>query len=213
MEVFDIHTHHVPPVPSQAIRNCFPETFSPHAGSFCSVGLHPWYLEKETLERQWEKLLDAIRHPQVVAIGEAGLDRLTAAPLDLQVEAFERQIKLCEEQGYPLVIHAVRTMDEMLRLKKEYHPQAPWIIHGFRGKKEQALQYLRHGFYLSFGEKFQEEALCATPLDRMFFETDESRLDIEQIYDRAAAVLSLSPEELTGQVQQNVHAVFTRLNA
>lgn len=212
MAVFDIHTHHVPLMPSQAIQSCFPETFSPHDGSFYSVGLHPWYLKKETFEQQWESLLAAIRQPQVVAIGEAGLDRLADVPFDLQLEAFERQIKLAEERSYPLVIHAVRAADEMLRLKKQYHPRVPWIIHGFRGKKEQALQYLRQGFYLSFGEKFQEEALRATPPGRMFLETDESRMDIERICNRAAAVSGLSPEELAGQVQQNVHAVFTRLN-
>lgn len=212
MAVFDIHTHHVPLKPSQAIQNCFPEVFSPCDDSFYSVGLHPWYLKKETFEQQWESLLDAIRCPQVVAIGEAGLDRLADTPFDLQMEMFERQIKLCEERDFPLVIHAVRAVDEMLRLKKEYRPRVPWIIHGFRGKKEQALQYLRQGFYLSFGEKFQEDALRATPTDRMFLETDESSLGIERIYDRVAAVLGISSEELTGRVQRNIEAVFTRLN-
>lgn len=211
MAVLDIHTHHVPPVSSQAIQSCLPENFTPRPGGFYSVGLHPWYLKKETLERQWESLLVAIRHPQVVAIGEAGLDRLSDTPFDLQLQAFERQIKLCEKEDYPLVIHAVRAVDEMLRLKKEHRPRVPWIIHGFRGKKEQALQYLRQGFYLSFGEKFQEEALRGMPADRLFLETDESSLDIEQIYNRAAAVLGVSSEELSGQVQRNIQAVFTRL--
>lgn len=212
MDVLDIHTHHVPPMPSQAIQSCFPEAFSPCDGSFYSVGLHPWYLKKETLEQQWENLLDVIRYPQVVAIGEAGLDRLADTPFDLQMEMFERQIKLCEERDFPLVIHAVRTVDEMLRLKKEYRPCVPWIIHGFRGKREQALQYLRQGFYLSFGEKFQEDALRATPTDRMFLETDESSLVIERIYDRIAAVVGISSKELAERVQGNIEAVFTRLN-
>lgn len=211
MPVLDIHTHHLPAVPSQSIQNCFPETFCPHAGSFYSVGLHPWYLKKETLEQQWQSLLDALRHPQVVALGEAGLDRLADTAMELQLEAFGRQIRLCEERDYPLVIHAVRVMDEMLRLKKEYRPQVPWIIHGFRGKKEQAMQFLRQGFYLSFGEKFQEEALRVTPADRLFFETDESRTDIHRIYEHAAVVRGVSAAELIRQIQENVKAVFPRV--
>lgn len=212
MKVLDIHTHRIPLQPLKAIQNCFPETFSPRKSSFYSVGLHPWYLKAETLEQQWESLIATIRHSQVVAIGEAGLDKLADTPFELQLEVFERQIKLCEEQGYPLVIHAVRAMDEMFRLKKKYCPRVPWIIHGFRGKKEQALQYLHQGFYLSFGEKFQEEALRVAPADRMFFETDESKLDIHLIYEHAATVLEVSAEELTEQVQRNISAVFTRLN-
>ena len=210
MEVIDIHTHSLSPV--QAIQNCFPEAFLPREDSFYSVGLHPWYLKRETLEQQWNGLLGVTGHPQVVAIGEAGLDRLAGTPFDLQLEAFERQIALCEERDYPLVIHAVRSADEMLRLKKEYRPQVPWIIHGFRGKKEQALQYVRHGFYLSFGEKFQEEALCVVPVERLFFETDESLLDIHRIYDRAATLLGKSTEQLIEQIQGNIKAVFPRLN-
>lgn len=208
MDILDIHTHHQPVKPSQAIQNCFPENFSPQAGGYYSVGLHPWYLRPEHLESQWEQLLKAVRHPQVLAIGEAGLDKLSDTPFALQHEIFEKQILLAESLNLPLVIHAVRAMDEVIALKRKHKPRNAWIIHGFRGKQEQALQYIRQGICLSFGERYQEGALCAVPADKLFLETDESTVDIHQLYDRAAHVLGKPVEALTGQVQCNINSVF-----
>lgn len=208
MEILDIHTHWQPLYPSQAIQSCLPEAFSPREGACYSVGIHPWYLCPESVESQWESLLAAVHHPQVVAIGEAGLDKLVDAPLLLQQSVFERQIELSESLNLPLVIHTVRAADELIALKKKYQPRQAWVIHGFRGKQEQALQYIHQGFYLSFGEHYQESALHVVPLDRLFLETDESAVDIHLLYDRAASVLGMSAEELIKRIQQNIQSVF-----
>jgi len=69
---------------------------------------------------------------------------------------------------------------------------------------------LHHGFYLSFGEKYQEGALNAVPLSRLFLETDESLESISRLYVRAAAVRQLSVEELVTAVRDNVYRVFRR---
>ena len=140
-------------------------------------------------------LEELVRHPQVLAVGEAGLDKLADAPMDLQVEVFRCQACLAEEVGKPLVIHLVR-------------PSNPWIIHGFRGKAALAEEYLKHGFYLSFGEKYQEVALCRVPADRLFIETDESEVSIGELYARAAEVRGISPEELGETLRRNVCKVF-----
>ena len=76
MDILDIHTHRMPVELGQAIQNCQPAEFDPLAGAYYSVGIHPWYLTRENLDRQWEMLLAAIQCPQVLAIGEAGLDKL-----------------------------------------------------------------------------------------------------------------------------------------
>ena len=44
-------------------------------------------------------LEELVRHPQVLAVGEAGLDKLADAPMDLQVEVFRCQACLAEEVG------------------------------------------------------------------------------------------------------------------
>lgn len=145
---------------------------------------------------------------QVLAVGEAGLDKLADAPMDLQVEVFRCQACLAEEVGKPLVIHLVKAVDELLKVKRDLRPSNPWIIHGFRGKAALVEEYLKHGFYLSFGEKYQEAALCRVPADRLFIETDESEVSIGELYARAAEVRGISPEELGETLRRNVCKVF-----
>ena len=96
--------------------------------------------------------------------------------------------------GKPLVIHLVKAVDELLKVKRDLRPSNPWIIHGFRGKAALAEEYLKHGFYLSFGEKYQEVALCRVPADRLFIETDESEVSIGNCMRARSA--QHHPEEL-----------------
>ena len=48
-------------------------------------------------------------------------------------------------------------------------------------KPEQAVQLLKKGFYLSFGEYYPDETMQIVPDERLFLETDDSLLDIEDI--------------------------------
>ena len=136
------------------------------------------------------------------------MDKLADTPQAVQIEVFEYQARLSMELGKPLVIHLVKAMDELLKLKRQIKPANPWIIHGFRGKAALAEEYLRHGFYLSFGEKYQEEALRITPSGRLFLETDESDVPIADVYSRAAQVRCVSLAELTEALQENIAKVF-----
>ena len=98
MDILDIHTHRMPVELGQAIQNCQPAEFDPLAGAYYSVGIHPWYLTRENLDRQWEMLLAAIQCPQVLAIGEAGLDKLVRTDYMLQQEVFEKQAMLARNE-------------------------------------------------------------------------------------------------------------------
>lgn len=209
MELLDIHTHHLPENPAQAIFSCLPREFSPVPGGFYSVGLHPWHLSADYTQ-EWNRLVEIAEHPQVLAIGEAGLDKIVKVDMDLQQEAFIRQMELSEQTGKPLVIHSVRTANELIRLKKKRRPRMPWIIHGFRGNENIARELVRHGFYLSFGANYREEALLAVPVERIFIETDESTADVRTLYEKAAQTLSLPYNQLLTSVQQNMKEVFFR---
>ena len=160
----DIHTHRLPRIPGTAIVNCYPDVFAPKEGEWYSVGIHPWYVPAaitSNVRCEMNVLSSLVGHPQVLAIGEAGLDKLADAPIVVQIEVFEYQAQLSVELGKPLVIHLVKAVEELLKLKQRLQPANPWIIHGFRGKPALAQDYVRHGFYLSFGEKYQEESLRA----------------------------------------------------
>ena len=206
----DIHTHRPASVPGEAIVCCPPEAFKPQEGNWYSIGIHPWLLEgsdwKETAYKA--RFESQVSHPQVLAVGEAGLDKLIQTPLTLQLEVFRYQATLANAIGKPLIIHGVKATDELLALRKELKPSIPWIIHGFRGKAAQAESYLRHGFHLSFGEKYNEEALRQVPIGNLFIETDESPKNVNNLYERAARVRNISSNSLKESVLQNIRQVF-----
>lgn len=211
----DIHTHRQPHVAGEAIVNCFPETFDPQAEGWYSVGIHPWHasvfsssLSPLPSALPFSEFEQMLHHPRVLAVGEAGLDKLAAAPLSLQVTIFESQALLAEESGKPLIIHLVKAVDELLKLKRRLHPAVPWIIHGFRGKAALAEEYLRHGFHLSFGERYQEAALRMVSPERLFLETDEATTPISLLYERAAEVRGVSSEKLEETIRRNVSEIF-----
>ena len=205
----DIHTHHAAPLSGFSIVSSSPEHFVPQERHHYSVGFHPWALSAEyPSETDWKHLSRLVCLPQVLAVGEAGLDKLAAVPLPLQETVFERQARLADEMGKPLVIHLVKAVDELLRLRKSLSPHVPWVIHGFRGKAQLVQTLLRHGFYLSLGEHFHEAALMAIPLSRLFLETDESSLPIADIYARVARIRRIPLEDLSEAVCANVQSVF-----
>lgn len=206
----DIHTHHSPAIRGQAIENFLPDVFHPQPEGWYSVGIHPWHLhhyawDTEYFRSSFERLL---HHPQILAIGEAGLDKQIPTPFTLQQEVFRYQAMLANAIGKPLIIHGVKATDELLALRKELKPSIPWIIHGFRGKTAQAESYLRHGFYLSFGEKYNEEVLRRVPIGSLFIETDESPVNINSLYERAAHVRNIPPDSFKESVLQNIRQVF-----
>ncbi len=174
----DIHSHDSNRADS-AIINILPEE-DIRPGVYYSVGIHPWNTPTVT-PSTLDSLASKARNEQIVAIGETGLDALKGGDIAKQIELFKFHINLSEQQRKPLIIHAVKTFPEIIKLKKELKPSQPWIIHGFRGKPELAQELLRHGFYISLGEKFNKETASIIPEDKLFYESDESPLPIEKI--------------------------------
>lgn len=216
MKYIDIHTHTVIPK-TQENRISFynrivgQETLGDlsHIELF-SAGIHPWFIHSDKsndqlLEQLWEKA----KQPEVWMIGEAGLDKLHETPLERQLYLFEQQALLAEELHKPLIIHCVKAWSELLALRKKIRPLSPWLIHGFRGKRELAEQLLKENIYLSFGEQFQSAALQIAWPTHFFLETDESKLDIQEIYEKAAAALSVPTEMLMEQIEQNFSLLFS----
>lgn len=171
-----------------------------------TAGIHPWQADTEAVSSLLP--LDA----GVQAIGETGLDYFRGAPRDKQLEAFRAQLALAEEAGLPVVLHCVKAfepmMDELAR-----HKLRAVIFHGFVGSPEQAERAVERGYYLSFGERSflspkTVKAFCATPLDRIFLETDDSDTTIERVYAQAAVIRGLNLERLKEAIQQNYERIF-----
>lgn len=208
MDFFNIHTHSLVHPESEILAQS-PDLFpSDKLPVYTSIGIHPWFLTEENAESQWKALQKHVSHPSVLAIGEGGLDKLKGPDMELQVKILKQQVALSEEKSLPLIIHCVKAFNELIQLKKELRPHQPWIIHGFRGKEALAIDCIRHGFYLSYGEHFQENALKATPQEKLFIETDESEVPVQEIYQSIALVHGIGLQELMESVKKNVKEVF-----
>ncbi len=213
----DIHTHNSKPSEIYSIQNlnfaAAEIILSSNAKGFYSVGFHPWCVD-EFSQEMFSKLENWSKDNRLLAIGECGLDKNSKASIALQLEIFKLQISLSEQVQKPLIIHCVGCFNELFEVKKQLNPQQRWIIHGFRGKPELASQVLKSGCSISFGEHFNAESVRLTPTDKLFVETDESSLSIEEIYQRISETKQCSPNDLNAgkQLFQSFLEQFSSLN-
>lgn len=164
-DVSDIHTHN--PAADNAVINLAPGmTLRP--GALYSAGIHPWWA---VADFSWVERM--AENPQVVMIGECGIDRLRGAhPIGQQLDMLRRHAELAERVGKPLLLHVVRGYGEIMALHKQINPSQPWIIHGFRGKPQLAKQLTDMGIHISLGNKFNADVPSVVPPGMLHRETD-----------------------------------------
>jgi TatD DNase family protein len=178
-----------------------------------TYGIHPWHLSADNYDFQIGKVERYASDGNVIAIGEAGFDRLRGPSPELQKRAFEQQVKIADENGKPVFIHCVRAWDEILAENKRLKPSTPWLIHGFRGKQELAEQLISKGMYISFWFDFiikseSSSLVKSLPSDRIFLETDGSGVEISIIYNKVSTDLSISIVELKAIIFSNYRTLF-----
>lgn len=196
--LIDIHTHN--PKTAEGILSirsfCISSNTDTHQQPF-SIGLHPW----NTPQDNWiDHLKEIAAQPACIMIGECGLDKLRGDNLKLQEERFIQQIDLSEELRKPIVAHCVKAYNELIEIRIRKQPAQPWILHGFRGSPQLAQTLLSHGIIPSFGDSLhipkQAETLKAIGLGHFFLETDESSIQISDLYTHAAEIFGISKEDL-----------------
>lgn len=205
--IYDIHTHHHPEEAGTAIVQLTPNDFAPRPGHYYSVGLHPWDID-DNWKVQLGKLAVMALHPQIVMIGEAGIDKKNgSAPIALQTKVLHEQVKLSELVNKPLIIHCVKAVDELLAIRKEAKATLPWVLHGFRGGTKQYEQLKRAGIYVSVGERYNEEFVREAPHTDILLESDDSN-DIGAIYGQASSDMTLGEADLRQHVWLNIRYIL-----
>ena len=196
-------------------------------GAKCAIGVHPNCADP--LDDHLESKLESLsRFPEVVAIGEIGLDyyRDTAAPAQ-QHEALRRQLALAVDLGLPVVLHNRESTEDLLSILKEF-PTLRGVFHSFLGDLAQAHSFLERGFYLGIGGPLtfkKNEPLRQTvrqlPLDRLLVETDSPYLTpaphrgkrnqpayVRYVAQMLAQIKGLAFEEVAQVTTQNARALF-----
>lgn len=182
---------------------------------YYSYGIHPWALDNAgfKIEEALELLEERLQSPNVLALGEAGLDKLHKATFERQIELFERQIELSETLQKPMILHDVRSHNEIIALRKKHKAQQPWIVHGFSGTEQDVRQLIGQGIYLSVGESLLHperkiyKSFKFIDLDYLFLETDMAKIGIEKVYEAATKLLEMDLSVL----QKRIFANFATL--
>jgi TatD DNase family protein len=179
-----------------------------------SIGLHPWHLTKESISEMSGILKQAAAAENVLAFGEAGLDKIIKTPIEQQLAVFRTQIELSTEFNKPLVIHCVKAFPELLNLRKEYRNSTPWIIHGFNGNREMAAEFVKMGIFISLSQRLfrnpdkAQNIIKVVPLSMVFAETDDDSVSIRKIYNTISNFYGESLLEINGSIYKNFNRVF-----
>lgn len=183
---------------------------------YYSYGIHPWALDNAEFqaEKALQILEEKLKLPQVLALGEAGLDKMHKASFERQIELFERQIKLSEALKKPMVLHDVRSHNEIIALRKKHKAVQPWIVHGFSGTEQDIKQLIGQGIYLSVGESLLHperkiyKSFKFIDLDYLFLETDMAENGVEKVYESAANLLEMDINVLKTRIFANFAALW-----
>ena len=191
-----------------------------------TVGIHPHDASGfDAGAAEWQRGVS--KSPQVVAIGETGLDyHYDHSPRPAQRAAFEAQLALAAELDKPAVIHA-READEDVAAILRNHPQTRAILHSFSSGPSLLRAALDLGHYVSlsgmvtFKNWAGDAAIREVRLDRLLVETDAPYLApvpyrgkrnepafVRAVAERVAVVRGLPSDELIAATGANAARVF-----
>lgn len=153
-----------------------------HPGElFATAGVHPHHATEYTAECDAEmRALHA--HPEVVAVGECGLDYFRDfSPRTAQRKAFERQLEIAADTGKPLFLHQRDAHADFVAIMRGFEGRiGPAVVHCFTGTREELFDYLDNDWYVGItGWLCDErrgthlrELVRDVPAERLMIETD-----------------------------------------
>lgn len=205
---------------------------------WASVGIHPQDTAPELdlpIEEQIISLeeLANLNREYVVAIGETGLDYSPPPPeererdKDEQEILFRKQIQLAKKYSFPLIIHARKSVDEVLGILGEYKGLRG-VFHCYTGGKKRIKNVLDLGVDWYFGidgnltyETGLADVVAAIPKEKLILETDSPFLTpiphrgevnkpeyVKYIYGKVASIWMLNLEETESIVDDNALRLF-----
>ena len=196
---------------------------------YTTIGWHP--TEAGTYTEDVENyLLEKLKHPKVVALGEIGLDyHWMTAPKEVQEQVFRRQIQLSKELDLPFVVHTRDALEDTYEIiKSEGVGPRGGIMHSFSGSLEWAEKFVELGMTISFSGVVTfkkatdiQEAAKELPLDKILVETDAPYLApvpkrgrenktayMRYVVDFIANLRDKTTEELAAVTSANAEGIF-----
>jgi len=206
---------------------------------FASVGIHPQKTDPENrlpIKDQLSQLENFIHENKscIVAIGETGLDFSPAPPREEsrsyqeQENLFLGQIELSKKYNLPLIIHARKAVDEVIKILISSCSTLRGVFHCYAGgkKRVQKILSLPGTWYFGFDGNITYDAgltgiIPVIPEERILIETDSPFLTpkpfrgqrntpayLPYIQNKLNKILD---KDLTSQILQNTHNLFNNL--
>jgi len=201
---------------------------------FSSVGIHPHDASSDN-SAKIDELKKLAKNDKVVAIGETGLDYYkNLSPKDAQVDLFLKHIALAQDLSLPLIIHARRSYEDVLKiLHEEGRGKLTGVMHCFSGDANIARLCLDLGFYISIAgpvtfKKADDlrEIAKFVPIDRLLIETDCPYLAPDpnrgkrnepsfmiSTAKKIAEIRGLKLEDFALKTTENAKRLFTKLKS
>ena len=200
---------------------------------YCSVGTHPHHADEEDGISP-DELVEATRHPKVVALGEAGLDHFYdhGSP-EAQARGFRAHITAARITGLPLVIHTREADEDCGRILEEEIAKGPFraVLHCYTGGRDLAMKAIALGLSISFTGILtfkKSDALrdlaAELPGDRIMVETDSPYLApgkfrgkrnepayVVEVAKVLAETRGVSLEEISRQTTDNFFRLFSKV--
>ncbi len=148
---------------------------------FATAGVHPHHASEYTEECDAElRALHA--HPEIVAVGECGLDYFRDfSPRPAQRRAFERQLQIAADTGKPLFLHQRDAHADFMAMMKQFDGRlGPAVVHCFTGSREELFDYLDRDWHIGITGWLCDERrgqhlralVRSIPAHRLMVETD-----------------------------------------
>ena len=190
---------------------------------YAAVGLHPENTDEGYRE---DRIRAGLEDSRCVAVGEIGLDYHWHEPNEVDLAAFEGQIKLALEYDKPVIVHDREAHADTFDMLKKHRPRG--VVHCFSGSAEMARQLVRLGFYIGVGgvltfknARKAVEVAEAVPLERILLETDAPYMApvplrgkrcnsamISLVAARLAEIKGCTLTEILTQTEQNAKTLF-----
>jgi len=206
------------------------EMAAAHENVFTSVGVHPNHREGE--EPTVERLVEIASRPEVIAIGETGLDYFRSeGDLEWQRARFRTHIAAARAVGKPLIIHSREARGDAVDiLREEGADEVGGIMHCFVDDWAVAEQALALGFYISLSgivtfnsARELKEVAKRIPEERLLVETDSPYLApvphrgkpnqpayVRHVAECVAQLRGASLEAIAETTTQNFFRLFPR---
>jgi TatD DNase family protein len=148
----------------------------------CTAGTHPHHARDFDPEDAPVKRRALLACPEVVAVGECGLDYFrNFSPHADQLRTFELQLELAAETGKPVFMHQRDAHTDFMPVLRRYRDRiSAGVVHCFTGEDEEVREYLDMDLYIGITGWLCDERrgthlrdlVKLIPPDRLMLETD-----------------------------------------